>query len=581
MSNESKTNKILRIDDKIWLSSGLKPEEFARTRLSAALDEKGVIAEIAGEKVNFTEYKFVGTKNIDNEIFFEGDFFDGLSLNSIFEGAEISCGKNNAFFAVEKALTAAICEDLKITSLGGEGIMVSKDAKKVLFLPGKLYEQCALCAPAVYSEVQGKFLNKALKDKDALMFTRSVIAYKALTGSFPFEKTDLSERQVDIYDNDFLPLSYAVNGINKNLSESIDNGLMLTTPKIFHSGKRDFTDAKKEARRKLILEKASAFNPENFLSELENKNRSLEMSEADFALRKEKWLSSTEKRLKIVRFTRRNKNRILAVLAVFVIGFWAGHSFYKENLNRASTKGLTPFESVQSLYTQINHADVPNLQEVVSGKKTDALIQIVSGYFITAKERLTTDDKAGTYTPGEWLLMKNKTTFWQYGITNLKLDGREADCNYDFPCRKDKKAALTEWNGKPLKNGDTTSVLADYYFIHSDGALIHVAHNVETVTLTWKGKCWLVTEITGKSDEEKVKLKDFKAIYQNILDANNGDFESSVASLREKYAWIPTDLELFRDSESVLEKYEIETARDFVNAHSSEFSKRLNFEFQN
>ena len=106
---------------------------------------------------------------------------------------------------------------------------------------------------------------------------------------------------------------------------------------------------------------------------------------------------------------------------------------------------------MQTLLTGIHKADVTIIQEIAKGQEAKSLIQQVSGFYVTNKQRLAMDEKDGTLTPAGWLFFRGTTDFWQYGITNLTIDGIQTSSNFDYPKRKDKKIPLKEENGKTIK----------------------------------------------------------------------------------------------------------------------------------
>ena len=548
-------------DNLIFLSTSLSEDAFGRTQYTREIDETGFIATVPasatdtqeGTGVSFEPWKLSGTQTSpDGMASFWGQLpdcknGDAQTLLHIFtEGTPEAIAQ--AATTVCAALSAALAQGVTMEAVGAEGIVLADDkhVSRVLFLPAALFERCANNTRNGYADFQGYYIRKGLTGSESLLFTRAVIAYRALCGALPYTKADLSERQADIFDARFIPSYLQVNGINADVASTIDCGLQVTAEAKPLPGERRFINEKEAEKRKKIHAKAMAFSVAAFKREAEQGNaRTNAPTDTALSARREAFVKKQTATVTRRRFLRRNKNRLTVGAIVAVLAIWATTSFYKENLNLATSKGLTSWETTQALYATIHKSSLPHLQEIAKGKKIKTLKQIVSGFYVTNRSRFAMNQEEGTVSTAEWLFFKNKTKFWQYGLTQLRIDGKTADVFYPYPTRADKPAPLKAEDGVTLKRGATVQHKAEYYLVNNDGdARISVHQVTDTVTLTWKGGRWLVTDISSKSKQRFAFTKDFCAAYQAALDATGEDVAASVTILRHTYDWLPTGAEL-------------------------------------
>ena len=552
-------------DDSLFLSTSLSQDAFGRTQYIREIDETGFSATLAADftksaDVTFEPWKFSGTRTDENDtVAFTGTVPKGgkTLLDLLESGSEEE--KSAAAKAVCCALTAAITQNIPLNTVGAEGIVLfagsEADAVKVLFLPADLFERSAGNTRDSYADYQGFYIRKGLSGTEGLLFTRAVIAYRALCGILPYTEPDTSKRQADIFDARFVPSYMLINGLNADLASAIDCGLQIRAESKPLPGERRFINEKEEERRKKILAAANNFSLTIFMQEVdckgsENPSRTPELNPSEFAARREKFLHKQAAIIKRRRFTRRNHTRLIVAGIAAFLAVWAITSFHQENQNLASSRGLTSWETTQELYATIHKSNVPHLQEIAKGKKVKNLRQIIAGFYVTNRSRYAMNSDEGTVSTAEWLHLKNKTKYWQFGLTQLTIDGKAADVFYDYPVRGDNLKKLQAEEGVQLKRGATVQHKAEYYLVNNNGdAQISVNRVRDTVTLTWKGGRWIVTDIESRNRQTFVFTKDFIADYQTALDATEEDVAESVTLLREKYQWLPTDAEVAKGKE--------------------------------
>ncbi len=556
-------------DDGLYLSSGLKQEAFARTKMTSLREKTGIKVTVSAQSITHENFTFDDTRIFeDGTVFFHFPTAHGKTLDKILK-EDYSEERNKAVHAVLKAFSHLIKQDILFDALGAGGILLEtskeNDFQDVFFLPPALFELCTQNSKKTYADLQGKWLNKNLSKKESLIFTRSVIAYTFLAGTLPFQKDDTSRRQEDIYDENFLPLGKAVFDLDEDLAQALDAGLKIFQENIKTLGRRKIQDKNQEEKLNALKEKISAFSSDKVISEAKRLQAENSRPSFDFITSQMNFLKNQQRRISTKRFLRRNGKRISFAAVAALFGFWAVISFHNGNMNLASTTGLTSYETTNLLYHFIHKADVPNLQEVVSGGKTKDLTVKISGFYVRSKERQGYNQEAGTVSPQQWLFFKENADYWMYGITNLKIDGKEAPNETEYPKRKDKKEAITKENDRLLKKGDETTHEAEYFFVHSDAATIYVEKIQEKVTLRWNGKNWKVTQIEGKTKSQNAKKKSFTQEYFASLSENDSDIGKTVNLLQEKYEWLPQEQEIISGAEILVKEYGSTSAESFLN----------------
>ena len=588
-----KGNIISASGSEITLKSGLKEAAFGKTDMNRLLEERGFLAEadLSG-RIDVKEWKFDATKTCeDGDVVFTGKAFAGKTLLEYFEeeekkdqtekdgGFSQSRSVNRKVFGTVISVLSFIIGKSEeegagknaalIPGAGGILIKEEDDRVKVLVLPGTLFDRAAANTKN-YGAIQGIFMRKGLDDQKSSIFTRALLSYRMLTKKLPFAERDFEKRQLDIYDKNFMPVELEIKGIDINLAQSIDSGLKIEIEPRVIPGERRFENERARLERENVLKKAKSFDSLAFSSELEKVfSGALKNAESDAEWQKQRisFFKKQNRRVKTARFMRRNKNAL--VLAFFLVLGASGliTSFQKENRSLADTKGLTSIEAVRTLYAGVCNADANVIREVGKGKTVKNLMQVVSGFYVMNTQRKAFDQEAGCVTPAEWLFFKGASRFWQYGITNLTIDGAPVSALYKYPSRADKRKPLKAQNGIQLKKGENIVHEARYYLIYSDGsARLNVRKMTDKVTLKWSGKKWIVTDIYGKSSSLDVKEKDYKAAYTSALADSNEDIALAAEIIKAQYEFAPSEIDLQSAAERMIEQYNSSAAQAYLDS---------------
>ncbi len=572
-------------ENTVLVRSFLEEQNFARTDLTKLMNEAGCLATVhADGTVEPDDWQFSRTKVLDDKtVAFTGPAFGGETLARIFEEQasvtdssgtekELINKKIVCVFKVLDLLVEKIENAQNLTLPSAEGILISdgqNGSVKVLVLPGSLFERCAENSKE-YGAFQGIFVHRGLTGLEAALFTRATIAYRAVTGKYAFTKEKLEEKQADITDSNFVPAEYEANGIQAELAQSINAGLCVKAKKRIIPGERRFVNEKEENERLSILENAKKLNSaliENFFNEQKTQNGAQTFQpQKDFDAARASFIKKQAKQIKIRRFYSRNSKRIWGSVVAVIVALSVASNFNRENRKLATSMGLTSVQTVQTLFTGIHTADVTIIQEIAKGKDSKNLIQTVSGFYVTNKQRVAMDEKDGTLSPAQWLFFKGTTGYWQYGLTDFKIDGKEYSPVFDYPRRKDKNAPLAQEDGKTLKKGDEAVHTVNYNLVYNEGeTTVTVYKTTENVTLRWNGKRWIVRSIkgTGKTTSGSYSVKKYKADYVESLETAGGSVRKAAELLRKKYSFAPTELDLKAAVPYMIKKYNNSAAKEF------------------
>lgn len=539
---------LINNKNEIYINSFLKENSFRRTDLSKAIETYCYISEITNSEITLEKWYFERTKTLSDEnVFFIGSFFESESLLNIINDESINLSTKRLILKkVILIISHIIKNDSNFLIPGAIGFVIPKDPSinKILVLAGEFIDRICMNSPN-YANMQGIYIRKGLSTENSALFTRSVLAYKAVCNKFPFNEENLEKRQMDIFDKNFIPIQFQEYFMDKTFADSINAGLCISDPQRIIPGERRFESQKEKEKResyKTLAEKLDINLLDNIGNISNNNNSEIHKIEKQ----KKSYLRKQKINVLLNRFFRIYKNNIIITALVTIVAITALYNYQKQNSKLATSMGLSSFETVQTLYTGIHKADVPLIKEISKGRNMKSLTQIVSGFYVTMKQRLSLNEKDNTVSPATWLRLKGNTTFWQYGITNLIIDNTECLPNFTYPTRGDKKQSIAITNNLALKKGEQITHNVKYNLVHYDGEKIIVVNTAdEDVTLTWNGKRWLVTNIEGTTKNKSYKLKKYKEDLKQALEKSNDDLQQTITLLKTTYNFVPRVDELF------------------------------------
>ena len=537
-------------DDSIVIDTGLSTREAAQAKLMQFLTEPGYIAKIdKGDAVSFTPYCFEssfediakGRKN--SSVFITGPAFRGVPLIELLNGDfSAKNGANTADSAervsetkpdsaddsdaavkpehaarIEKARQIAekICkiteasfeQGIKLPNNGPLGTIVGDDGT-ILFLPPSIFSRALDSrGDAVYSLYEGCWKNTALSEKDCLRFTASSYAYCVYSGKAPFTEKDSQKRAADFYDKNFLKLSwfcaFEKDGKQADFREifsKIEQNLCCSAPEMEKKKKRG------------IFSKKKVMIPSVEITELPSFDKRIISDVATVPA-----YESQQKTLKRVRFIRKNGVFLNVGIVAFVILCLLIASHINNLKNKPTTLGLEPVEVVQMFYDGFDTLDTNIFDATRTDGAGDGLSNVLATVFVTAKMRESYEGKQ-TYTPSQWLNIRNPETLDIYGLTQLEIEEEQENAGDDIKF-----------------------FTAHYYVVHTENSQIIVSEVVDELAVTFKKDRWLVSFYLSGDRECDVDSAAFYEDLRNAIPANSTYKPSDLLdALADKYEWLPT-----------------------------------------
>ena len=544
--------------DSIVIDTGLSMREAAQAKLMQFLTEPGYIATVKDDGgVSFTEYPFTdshediakGRKN--SSVFIAGPAYDGLPLMELLNGETVAdsahydgdnaggsnVGDSAVFDAarIEKARVAVekICkiteasfeQEIKLPNNGPLGTLVGADGT-ILFLPPSIFNRALDSrGDSAYSLYEGCWKNTALAENDCLRFTAAAYAYAVYSGKPPFTQKDSQLRAADFYDKNFVRLSWFC---KLEMCDTAKSGETVADSKI--GSEADFRDTfakieqnlscsapemetKKKRRGKSSKKKVTI--PSVAITELPAFGKRVI---TDFTAVPA--YEAQQKRLKRVRFLRKNGTIMNVCVVAFVLLCMFVASRINDYMRRPTTIGLEPVEVVQMFYDGFDTLDSTLFDATRTNGAGEGMSNMLATVFVTAKMRESYEGKK-TYTPSQWFYMRNPSALDIYGITQL---------------------SIKEDTGKATD--DTRVFSAHYFIVHTESDLIVISEQNDTLTISYKNDRWLVSDFIAKNSEDDGYTIDSDVFYTDLQNAIPSDAtynpEDILNALSDKYEWLPT-----------------------------------------
>ncbi len=507
-----------------YFDTNMAPEVFARTGFTAHIREKGILGELKDGKWHLSPWTFTETFEDGGKLYLKGPAFDGLTLESIFETAHQDPGLHQSCLAVISVLEAGLKENAPCSCIGAGGIIVSCDQTQVLILPRKLFTAAVSKLPQdQFNSAQGFYANPVFLGEEAIRFTQAVIAYRLLSGTIPFPEPDTNRRTLDVIDRNFVPLEY----------ESATATAPVT----------DFTDrAFSRKKCQVPFKTLEGISP----AELCNCLSDGPASDSAARGRRDRFMKLRAKRVASKRFIRRNKI-VLAICGVIciLVGL-AANSLYRSAMDKATTKGLTSFDTVKMYYSAINTMDADAASRCLSKElkfHADHLSQITATY----KTRAAYNMDFETVFPAVWLV-KNNVYHYIYGLSNFCIEGTNTESIFEGPAKKTRPQTVTHADGTVPEDGSKTMFTVDYYIWDTIGEdVINVSKNRDYVTLTFMEDRWIITNIESTKKAAHYAFSTFKDDYIACTTEDSRLPEEILHArtvLSQKYDFMPTEYEI-------------------------------------
>ncbi len=524
------------------LNSNLDEYTFGKTGHDSILSQEGVIFD--GK--NLRQWSFEEVKSYDAEkngektrlVFYcaKNPLGKAAKSLSVFleEGGEAAL---KAVKTVCSALTAAALANTQLPSVGAGGILV--DGEKILIAPQALFTYAANTLPAEEGlRLQAGYINETISGLPALCFERAAIVYRLLAKELPFTATDSIARNADILDRKFLPIEYCVNGLDSQLAREINNSLKLNSTAVNVPGKKKAGKASEDLKP----------NAEFPLEKLEEAYKLSLNTEADpeFEEKVAAYKKSQNSKIKTKRNIKRNTTTIGVIAAIILVVIVVIINTIKTRADDYTSIGLTSTQTIQAYLNGANQKDTMLLSGFGSGKAAGNFNDMVSRIFVMHKQRLAYGGADNGFAdPSNWLFYITNAEKYSrsgvFGITNLKIDGKEKSLKVDLKKKNENPQPLEKEDNISLEDGSTSVHKVEYYLVYTEGEVADfvVEKVIATITLTYKKNRWIVTDMLNDSKNLKVDCQQFKSDYFAAVQENENDVIKASESLRSKYPWLP------------------------------------------
>lgn len=515
----------------LFLNTCMSNSDFVKARFSERIRENGVLAEKEGGQWNCSPWNFdstVSSRSVKGfcedgkeTVFLEGTAFDGMTLHEMLEGSCPSSLQAAAAFC--SAVQAAAEKKFPVDGIGGGGIFISADLKKILFLP-KIFFVSAVSSfdERTFGEQQGQYVHPAFNAQSNVRFIQAVVLYRVICKSFPFAAEKTSARTADMLDLNYRPLRYLACGI--------DRKIILFTEHAFSGKNAEFP----EKEFSLFAEKNEPFihNPENFTKKAE------------------RYFSRQQKRLRVRRWLRARRTAIgiaaVAAAAVIIVS----SSLYRTSQEKRTAKGLTSLQALEMYYSAINCLDVDSAGNA-SAKKLRRRTDMLSTVFVTGKTRAMYDVSLDIVPPAVWIV-KNQPKHNIYGLSQFTVDGAQGDIFFQGPRKSERPEVLHEENGQAVVPGMEKQYSVSFFILDSSGEdMLAVTRQVERVFAVFEKDRWIIADIQTELESEYFPFSEFKEAYAQAMKQCGSDILAAARLLRKKYSFIPSDEEIAQAKEFI------------------------------
>ncbi len=243
-----------------------------------------------------------------------------------------------------------------------------------------------------------------LQGEQALCFTLGVMAYKMITGKFPFFERDSTTMRESIRRKEPLPPDYTVPGVRKDFSE-----LILSSIKPSSQGAASLSvwvDMLISVQRTGYIKKVDRTAAERLLKEGESRSK------------------KNERSFRRKLFFARNWKLIAGIAAGVLFAGIVLSAPLRKILSPPVTKGFPAIQVVRLYYESINKLDTETMSTCVKGGAGKDDIKEATGIFVISRVRTGYEGKSGFILARDWLQkgsppLKPGETI--YGITGLSV----------------------------------------------------------------------------------------------------------------------------------------------------------------
>ena len=191
----------------------------------------------------------------------------------------------------------------------------------------------------------------------------------------------------------------------------------------------------------------------------------------------------------------------------------------------------------------MNSLDTVFSATITKGRKATRYADIISQIYVVSKNRQAYDKDEGFLNPAAYFLFtteqKNYGKSGVFGVTNLKINGKESNMDIVPYKRNQKPDAVKAENGTEIYDKQEKAVRADYYQLHTEGPDIIVDRHNDVIILQFDGDSWYITDFEQEVTEIDVDEEALLERYFALLEQTEGSKPEAIALLKEEYEWLP------------------------------------------
>lgn len=381
---------------RLGVPTGLEAGSFALTKVTAARNDPGWI--VTDNRV--TEWRFAGVTYLKGEPWLYGPMAEGRSLAAMLEQPPEAALA--ALLALARALALLEEREIPPFRLQSEAVIYLEDGG-LLFLPPSIMALLKDSRPLDYRIRAFEAINHPyVLGKDGLSYTIAALAYRVLTGEFPF----MDETEQGLRDRirrlRVTPPHLARPEIRDEVSELVTRGL--AKPASVSLG--DWVAALQS------WQKDGPF-------------RSVPESERQALLaRAEEHRQKAARSFRSTVFLEKNGRVILISVAALAVVAAVATSILRNVLAPRVTRGFTPEKVVEAFYKSIGPMDHATMEDCVIDGAGKAEINEAINLFVISRQTIAYEGKSYVIDAADWDAKGRKPVSapsFVHGVTRLEI----------------------------------------------------------------------------------------------------------------------------------------------------------------
>jgi hypothetical protein len=393
--------------------TALDVQVFAKLKLAHLITATGYLVDRDG---TWTPWKPIGVRERKGTMRIWGSAFTGEGLDRLLTD---EARKDQALDALRRWIRACLIleEAGHLPAPWPAGALIGADGA-ILFPPaGLLSYSLEAAGPEAFRTAVEQYVHPDGAGLGGTAFTAGAMLYRLFCAVPAFSQTNRDILLKDIREGEFLPLKFAVPGLDPDLARLIGSCLRLYKEK---QGARGGA---------LLRELAQALGPPlsagtaSYLHEVDPREL------ARLTREKERFMKRHARQVKNRRFIQRNAALIAGIsLGVLALGLTVG-SVISDRAKGPSTQGMEPQAVVQSYYEAMGTLNHQWMDVCVMPKIGRDDIDMVTQFFVITRVRQAYERTMPTVIPAETWIQAGAppTEATVFGVSDLLLESLDQD----------------------------------------------------------------------------------------------------------------------------------------------------------